>query len=168
TDASFFQVFSFKIIHGNSESLLKEPNSMVLSKHIARKYLGEDNALGKTVGFYKDNGTQEVYKVTGVVEDVPPNSHLKFDILLSYNTLLQRYGARDNWTPSEDSWQVDDYYSYVLLNENVDPDAIEEKLPQFFNRYKGDLFRERNVREELYLQPIQEIHLYSELQSEIG
>ncbi len=168
-DASFFKVFSYRLHKGNPETVLQDPNSIVLSISTARKYFGDQEPMGNLLNLYKDDGTQEIYKVTGVVEDVPPNSHLYFDFLLSYNILQQRYGRNDpDWRPSEDSWEVDEYYTYVLLDKNVLPNNLEEKLPDFFNRYKGELFQARNVKEVLHLQPIQDIHLYSDLQSELG
>lgn len=159
-DASFFKVFSYRLHEGDPETVLQEPNSIVLSISTARKYFGDQELMGKLLNLYKDDGTQEIYKVTGVVEDVPPNSHLYFDFLLSYNTLQQRYGRNDpDSRPSEDSWEIDEYYTYVLLDKNVLPANLEEKLPDFFNRYKGELFQARNVKEVLHLQPLQDIHL---------
>ena len=168
-DASFFEVFSYQLRKGNPAHVLQAPNTLALSATTARKYFGDEEAVGKTLSFYKDDGTQEIYKVTGVFEDVPPNSHLRFDILMAYNTLQQRYGGNHpDWKPSEDSWEVDEYYTYVLLGNNALPGNLEEKLPDFFTRYKGDLFEARNVQEVLHLQPLRDIHLYSDLQSEIG
>jgi putative ABC transport system permease protein len=168
-DASFFNLFSFNVIQGNPNDALSAPYTMALSASAATKYFADKDPIGETLHFYKDDGTQEVYKITALFEDVPKNSHLQFDILFSYTSLQQRYRNRDpDWRPSEDSWEVDNYYSYVLLNENVNPFILEEKFPDFFNQYKGELFKARNVREELHLQPIESIHLHSELQSEIG
>ena len=168
-DASFFNVFSYKLLKGEAKNVLQAPNSIALSTSASTKYFGADEPIGKTLNFYKDDGTQETYKVTGIFEDAPTNSHFHFDMVVSYSTLLLRYGNNNpEWRPSEDSWQVDDYYTYVLLDKNALPDELEKKFPDFFSRYKGKLFEARNVREELYLQPIRKIHLYSDLQSEIG
>ncbi len=168
-DASFFNVFSYKLLKGEAKNVLQAPNSIALSSSASTKYFGADEPIGKTLNFYKDDGTQETYKVTGIFEDAPTNSHFHFDMVVSYSTLLLRYGNNNpEWRPSEDSWQVDDYYTYVLLDKNALPAELEKKFPDFFSRYKGKLFEARNVREELYLQPIRKIHLYSDLQSEIG
>ena len=148
---------------------MEAPNTIVLSHSTAMKYFGDEDAVGKTLNFYKDDGTHEIYKVAGVFEDIPINSHLNCDALISYSTLQQRYaGNNSNGRPSEDSWEVDDYYTYILLERNVVLADLEKKLPEFFSRYKGELFKARDVREELRLQPLREIHLYSDLQSEIG
>jgi putative ABC transport system permease protein len=168
-DASFFKVFSFVLLSGEVDHVLESPNTIALSYSTSIKYFGNEEAVGKILNFYKDDGTQETYKVTGVFEDAPTNSHFQFDMLVSYSTLLLRYGNNNPaWRPSEDSWQVDDYYTYVLLDKGAQPSNLEEKFPSFINRYKGELFEAKNVREELYLQPIRKIHLYSDLQSEIG
>ena len=168
-DASFFQVFSFKLIKGDAKNILLAPNTIALSASTAIKYFGNTEAVGKILNFYKDDGTHEIYKVTGIFEDVPPNSHLQFDILMSYSTLQKRYKSNNpGWKPSEDSWEVDEYYTYVLLDGNLRHTSLEEMLPAFFIRYKGELFNARNVREVLHLQPLLDIHLYSDLQSEIA
>ena len=168
-DASFFKVFSFELLKGETDHVLRAPNTIALSLSTAIKYFGDEEAVGKTINFYKDDGTQEVYKVTGIFKDTPANSHLHFDVLVSYSTLQQRYGRNNpDWRPSEDSWEVDDYYTYVLLDKNARSVNLEKKFPRFFSRYKGEIFEARNVREELYLQPVRKIYLYSDLQSEIG
>jgi putative ABC transport system permease protein len=168
-DASFFQVFSIDLLQGVPNGVLEAPNSIVLSHSTAVKYFGNEEGVGRILNYYKDDGTQEIYKVTGVFEDIPANSHFNCDALISYSTLLQRYaGNNSDWRPSDDSWEVDDYYTYVLLNENAVASNLEKKLPEFFNRYKEGIFKARDVREELHLQPLRKIHLYSDLQSEIA
>lgn len=168
-DASFFNIFSFHLLKGEPQDVLQAPNSIALSISTATKYFGDDEPIGKILNFYKDDGTQEAFKVTGIFEDPPTNSHFHFDLLVSYSTLLLRYSNNNPaWRPSEDSWQVDEYYTYVLVNKNAEPVSLEKKFPDFINRYKGELFETRNIREDLHLQPINKIHLYSDLQSEIG
>jgi putative ABC transport system permease protein len=167
-DASFFNVFSIELLQGLPKDVLAVPNTIVLSHSAALKYFGDEEAAGRILNFYKDDGTQETYKVTGVFEDFPANSHFTCDALVSYSTLQQRYaGNSPDWRPSEDSWQVDDYYTYVLLDENAELANLEKKFPEFFDGYKGELFKTRDIREELHLQPLRKIHLYSDLRSEI-
>ena len=168
-DASFFNIFSIDLLQGAPNDVLKAPNMIALSQSTALKYFGNEEAVGRILNFYRDDGTQEIYKVTGVFKDFPANSHISCDALISYSTLLQRYaGNNSDWRPAEDSWQVDNYYTYVLLDGNAVASQLEKKFPGFFNRYKGELFKARDIREELRLQPLREIHLYSDLQSEIG
>jgi putative ABC transport system permease protein len=118
-DASFFEVFSLKLMAGDATKALSAPNAAVLSETTARKYFGEQDPLGKTLTFHNDSGREEVYTVTGVCQDMPENSHFAFDLLFSYRTLSGRWGAL-----AEDNWQVDDYYTYLLLRPGTSPASV--------------------------------------------
>src|SRR5687768_17128271 len=80
TSEDFFNLFTIPLIHGDKQTALKEPNTAVLSKSLAKKYFGNENPIGKTI---KNNGTVE-YEVTGVFDDLPANTHLKINALLSF------------------------------------------------------------------------------------
>ena len=163
-DADFFKIFSFPLTRGNEATALNEPGSMVITESAAKRYFpGGLDPMDKTVYFNKDNGRQESYRITGIMADLPDNSHLEFDFLLSYKTLSQRYGA-----PAEQSWQVDNYYTYLLLDDKVSPASLESRFQDFMNLYKGDLFMARDVNEILSLQPITDIHLHSDLKFEVS
>jgi len=108
SDPSFLNMFSFKILEGTADALV-EPHSIVLTRSIAKKYFGNTSALGRDLRLNSD----EIYKVTAVIEDVPGNSHLQFDILLSFTTMRSRIGdMNDFW-----GWSV--FYTYVLLEEGT-------------------------------------------------
>jgi len=154
TDASFLTMFTFPMVEGTTDAL-KEPNSIVITTSIARKYFGNEPALGHDIRLNSDM----MLKVTGVIEDVPANSHLQFDILISFATMRTRVGdMNDNF-----GWNV--FYNYVLLEENADPNAVRAKLPAIKDKYYST---ETNspTRTGFALQPITDIHLRSQLNSE--
>jgi putative ABC transport system permease protein len=82
-DSSFFNVFSIELRKGESGRVLEAPNMIVLSHSTATKYFGDVDAVGKILNFYKDDGNQEIYKVSGVFEDITGNSHINCDALIS-------------------------------------------------------------------------------------
>ncbi len=147
-DSCFFQVFSFELVRGNRDEALMNRNSIVLTESVAEKFFGNENALGKTIRF---NGVVK-YTVTGIMKDVPGNSHLQFDILMS------------NSFP--DNWGRISLYTYLLLEPNTDIDRLQAKFPDFQDRYMSDL-KEMDITFNLFLQALTDIHLYSKLEYEI-
>src|SRR5436190_5776451 len=117
-DSTIFNVFSYKFIEGNPKRALTEPNSIIITKSVAEKYFGKTNGvIGNTLKTVYD-----VYKVTGVIEDVPQNSHLRFDMLISWITLPKDYfGPVDNWGGFN-------LYTYVVLKPNANAASFEKKL----------------------------------------
>ena len=116
-DSNFLQMFSIPLIKGNATSALVEPNSIVISKDFAKKYFGDENAVGKAlvIGLH-----DAVYKVTGVIDKVPDDSHFHFDAFLSLSTFHITKGT----------WSNVGFYTYLLLNKNADPKKLEAKFPQ--------------------------------------
>jgi putative ABC transport system permease protein len=149
SDAPLLKMFSFKMLEGATDALV-EPHSIVLTRSVAKKYFGETSALGKELRLNSD----EIYKVTGVIEDVPANSHLQFDILLSFSTMRPRIGdMNDFW-----GWTV--FYTYVLLGENTNVAGVHEKLNEFAVRQFVDEAKSA-FKTSFVLQPILDIHLRS-------
>ena len=148
-DASFFNVFSYPLLSGDRKSCLTEPYSIVISESTAKKYFGETDPLGKILDM---NGSMSM-KVTGVFEDVPDNSHIKFDMLVSFSSIKPNYGY-DDWTWPE-------FYTYVVLAPGTDVKKLEAKFPDFIEKYLGKLMKELNFRSSFHLQPITDIHLHS-------
>ncbi|MEO1627112.1 MAG: ABC transporter permease [Bacteroidota bacterium] len=149
---SIFDVFSFELLKGNKATCLSEPFNICLSESMAQKYFGDQDPLGKNLIF---NGNQEL-KVTGVFADCPGNSHLKFDMLASYITFsdVMQQGADGHKT----SPYWDGFYSYVLLQPGTDWKALEARIPQVLETTYDTQVREAV---ELYLQPLEGIHLTS-------
>ncbi len=152
----FFKVFGYPLISGEDSSALKGLNKMVLSESIAKKYFRDENPVGKTM---RNNGHVE-YLVTGVVKDLPENSHMRVDALLSFATYAKLVGRKDESELSE--WQWDGFLTYVLLNENTTAPALEAKLPAFAQKQAGEDFKRYNSGMVFHLMPISNIHLDSD------
>ncbi len=159
-DSTLFKVFTFPMIQGNPETALIEPNSLVLTESTAKKYFGDEDPMGKTLNFENEMDMQ----VTGVVKDVPTNSHFNFDMLCSFVSVENYYG-RENLMSN---WGSNNYATYLLLPEGYNPDDLEAKFPAFFDKhmepYQGIPASEANF---LHLWPLTDIHLHSHLDSEI-
>ncbi len=147
-DSNFFDVFNFKLIRGNYKSALKDPNSVILTESIAKKYFGTIDVIGKSLSFVQFS---EV-KVTGVLEDNPDNSHLKFDLLFSSNTAIE---GLDEML---EQWDLYGAYTYLLLNNPSQKSITEKKGNQIVN----DFWQDYEYRSGFYLQAIQDIYLESE------
>ncbi|HVW95282.1 MAG TPA: ABC transporter permease [Mucilaginibacter sp.] len=163
-DASFFKIFSFPMVEG-TRNALNEPNTIAISESTARKYFHAENAIGKTIRIQQQaSGTDIKAIVTGIFKDVPANSHLQFDFVVSGNN-----GVGD--------WVYPDFYTYVQLAPGTDPKLFDAKLPDFIKRNavaegaKTSSFTQgkTNINSiSLSLQPLRDIHLYSNLSNEIG
>jgi putative ABC transport system permease protein len=155
-DSTVFNMFTYKFIEGDPKRALTEPNSIVITRSIAEKYFGKSRGvIGNTLKTVYD-----VYKVTGVIEDVPQNAHLRFDMLISWITLPKDYfGPGDNWG----SFSL---YTYVLLKPNANAAAFEKKLLPMYDKYMASIFAQYNVKIHYGIQRITEIHLHSKLEVE--
>jgi putative ABC transport system permease protein len=156
-DSSILSMFSFDFVKGEGKSALDKPNSIVISESTARKYFGSEDPIGK---FLKLDLDYDLL-ITGVFKDYPENSHLKIDQLISYSSFANLVGpsARTSW-----GWY--DFYNYIQVRPGTDIKALEAKSWGLFEKYNGESQRRRNVKYEIYLQPLQDIHLYSDLNQE--
>ena len=156
-DSSVFNVFNVPLLTGNPRTALDGNDKIVLSETIARKYFGGENPIGKILD--AEGSFQLV--VTGVMEDLPSNTHLGFDILASFR-IQEAYME----TPIDEfGWRAS--YSYLLLREGADPAELEAKLPAFVEKYLGDRYRSEEESLTLKLQPLTDIHLHSHLEREL-
>jgi putative ABC transport system permease protein len=154
SDSALFRVFSYQFIEGNGQTALVEPNSMVLTETLAKKYFGNTaNIVGRVLK--NDNG--DVYKITAVVKDVPRNSHLLFTGLISMSSLPKDFS---------DNWGGFGPYTYVLLKPNTDVAAFEKKLGPLYDKYMASLFGPYNIKIHYGAQPVTAIHLHSEMVNE--
>jgi putative ABC transport system permease protein len=149
-DSSLFNVFDFKIIKGESGSL-KDPNTLLLSSSAATRYFGNSDPIGKVV----TKGDKEHFKVIGVFEDVPENSHIKFDLLLSYETLKNYFDSYQT------AWNWYDFYTYVLLKPGTDVGSLQSKWDSYLEIDRKQEWGE--TRQEFILRPLLDIHLNSNL-----
>ncbi|GAA0891050.1 ABC transporter permease [Fulvivirga kasyanovii] len=164
-DSNFFSVFSFKLLEGNPETALKDPNSLVLSKDLAQKYFGDESALDKSLVIGNDKTS---YKVTGVMENERGDSHLKFNALLSSSSFP--------WM-NEGNWLSNSLYTYYVLNEKGSAKSVDEKLEPITERnvtpvlqqFMGKSLKEFRAEGGIYEYssfPMYDIHLKSEIQDE--
>jgi putative ABC transport system permease protein len=156
-DKDFFRIFTHEFIEGNPATALENPGSIVLTQDMAEKIYGNKEALGKTLNLNVDGDLH----VTGVVKNVPTNSHFHFDYLVSINTIQ---GRRAEYL---DAWLVIIGWSYLLLEENVDAAIVEEKIASVAEKYAGERARKSGTKMFYYLQPLTDIHLTSKLEGEI-
>ncbi|MEP5611059.1 MAG: ABC transporter permease [Cyclobacteriaceae bacterium] len=162
-DASILRLFSYEMVEGDRDMALEEPFTIAISESMAKKYFGGEDPMGKTLRLEDDDFNDEPCIVTGVFKDSPPNTHLKFDVLISFPTIYGRYdGAVQRY---KTGWGRKDYYTYVRLEEGADPKLLEEKLPTLVQKFKPEL-AEQNGEDILLLQPIKDIHLTSRLTDE--
>jgi len=153
-DSTFFDLFSYPLVVGNSNTVLNRPNTAVLSAATARKYFGTASPVGERITV---SGGWE-YEITGVAES-PEASHLQFDVLLSFQTLVNEWGDNVNT-----SWGWYDFYNYIRVRPGTDPVLLAAKLPGFIDTHGGENASERT---EFLLQPLRSIHLESDIMYEM-
>ncbi|MBT1688718.1 ABC transporter permease [Dawidia soli] len=124
-DSNFFQFFSYKLLSGDVKTALKEPRSIVMTEDLAHKYFGDESALGKMVVIGNDN---ETFKVTGVCENAPANSHLVFHVLLSASSADYLRNS---------IWLNNNLYTYLILNKDASIDAVHAKFRGLAERHVG-------------------------------
>jgi putative ABC transport system permease protein len=169
-DASFLAMMGYTLTSGDVNTALAKANTAVITQDMARRYFGNADPIGKTLRMQDDDNNRELVQITGVIAAVPDNTHLKFDVLFSYNTLLARTRPdRPDFGVAryENSWSRNDMYTFVKLRAGADPRTVEAKLPAIINEKVPDL-KERNERYVMALQPIKDIHLTSRLSDEAG
>jgi putative ABC transport system permease protein len=151
-DPNIFEIFNFQLLIGDPQLALKNPNSIVLSEAMVEKYFGEQNPIGKFVTARTQQGNEPKYfTITGVFKNIPSNSHFKADFFASFDE--PRIALRDKWS-----------YIYILLNKFANPNVLEQKFPEFITKYTNS---ERVKFNTLHIQPLADIHLYSNLDREI-
>ena len=164
-DSVFFNVFSHEFLVGDPQTALDNLNSVVLTESTARRYFGTTDVYGRTL-----NSNGGAFLVSGVIRDIPANSHIHFDLLGSIFSLpfLTNAIAQNSWV---NPW----VYTYAKLNEGIDPDQFETELPDLVDQYgaasialnDGSDYKEKGHAFEYFLQPIESIHLQSQLDVEV-
>ena len=162
---SFFSMFSYPLVAGDKRSVLKNPYTVILSERLARKifeYRGNDFSqfVGKLLTIQKDSMP---YKIDGICRDVPQNSHLQFNLLTSYQTIISGWG----WKEADYNFTQSDFWHYVRLKPGANYTDINEKLDAFSKKhFQGNKISGSD--EKFYLQPLSKAHLYSDFEYEIG
>ena len=156
-DDNVFQVFSHKIIYGNPQTALKDASSVAVSESFAKKYFGNANPIGEMVT--TDSGT--VARITLVFADLPPNTHLKYDLLFSGNSAYLR-DSDDPTTRRLSLWSPS-VYTYLVLAPGFDPGAWPRISDEFYKRYMAATGKTINGTWHSWLQPLTSIHLHSDI-----
>ncbi len=149
-DSTVFDIFTFPFIEGNPETALDRPNTIVVTESTAKRYFGNEPAIGKVLRV--EEGLD--FEITGVIEDLPTQSHFKIDILGSLNTFRQF--NRNGQFPQ--TWIWNPCWTYVQLEDGVNPNTLDEKFPEFYLNHYIDL---KDADVTLYLQSLTDIHLKS-------
>lgn len=163
-DSNFFNIFTFPAIAGNPNTMLSKPQALVMTASTAKRYFGDENALGRlvTLGLGED---QQTYSVSGIIEDVPPNSYIDFDILLSMNSFPDV--KRRSW-----SWIWTGFVTFAKLDSKASIASVEAKLGDIPRKYAeptikrvmGQTFDEyiaSGKEWNLYFQPMSSVYLHS-------
>lgn len=166
-DASLLSIFTVTRPDGNviEPGRLAQANKAIICRSIAEKYFGS-NAVGNTLAFYSKDYGKVFYEVTEVFEDVPQNSHINFEILLSYPTLMNL--ELTSMIPLEQNWGWPGFYTYLLLDPGIDPQTVASRISFASQKFIGENLKRNNEREDYHLQPITSIHLRSNLLNEAG
>ena len=160
-DASLFHIFTFPLVQGNPDSALAEPHTIVVSERIALKYFGNEDPMNRTMII-----NDQDYLVTGVMKEVPRNSHFHADMFASLKTQEQIPAIQEQYFQS---WAKHEFYTYILLREGASADELQNKLPSFIEKYAAQQIKTiLGGSLSSRLQPLRSIHLRSHLQLEIG
>jgi putative ABC transport system permease protein len=169
-DPSCLSLFGIQLKEGNTETALKASDKILLSENTAKKYFGNDNPLGKRLVYRTSVFTRD-FEVTGVFKEFPINSHLKIKYLISYSTLgniFKLWGDSTNEAETSFKRGTNGFLTYLKLKPNTTFTNLEAKLPSFCDKYinSRDWNRTNNVRNEIHLIPLRDIHLYSNYRNE--
>ncbi|MFO7843307.1 MAG: FtsX-like permease family protein [Bacteroidales bacterium] len=164
-DSSFFKIFNFPLIKGNINTVLNEPFKVVLSESTAKKIFGNNDPMGQMLKIGNDTS---LYKVSGIFEDLPDNSHIEADLVSSFISNARALNS---------DWLSNSYATYLLLKPGTSQQDVEDKIPALIAKYVGPLlqqflgieldeFLSKGNRYSMFLQPLNKIHLQPEIQQE--
>jgi len=145
-DSTLFDIFTYKVLKGEVKSALIEPDKIILTETAAGRYFGSDDPIGKTI-----TSGNNSFEVTGVIEDVPFNSHFRFDAVAARNNLPKQLGSWGNFA----------VFTYLLFPEGLDVKAFEKKMQAMYAAYIEPIFGPIHITVEYILEPVTRIHLYS-------
>jgi putative ABC transport system permease protein len=145
-DSTLFDIFTYRVLKGDVRSAVKDPGKIVLTETIAARYFGESDPIGKIL----KSGNQS-FEVTGVIEDVPSNSHFRFDAVSARNNLPKQIG----------NWGNFGVFTYLLLPPDLDVEVFEKKIQGMYDAHMKTIFEPLKIKIEYILEPITRIHLYS-------
>jgi putative ABC transport system permease protein len=153
-DQELFDTLTIPFVQGASQDALTRPQTVVISERMAHKYFGRMNPLGKTLEI-----NQREFEVTGVVKDSPKNTHLKYDLIASLETLAE-------WEEMS-NWHSTMFYTYLKLKPNVNLPVFSQQINRLADKYVGARLANRGITYHYFLQPISSIHLHSHIRYEV-
>ncbi len=156
-DPAFLKIFSFPLLSGDINTAL-EPGTALLSESAARRYFGSTEVEGQALDI--SGNIEKTFTVTGVFKDVPANSHLRFDILLPMEDLLN---SDDYSSEPEGGWSWNNFTTYILLHPEAERAAAERKMTQVYLAYRGEALKQMGGKAAMNAQPLSDIHLNSEI-----
>ena len=157
-DPALFRLFSFRFVKGNAATAFKELNDAVITEETAKKYFDNIDPINKTLHY-----NNEDYVVKAVLENIPANSHIQFNILFNYDKYIQLTEGAANT-----SWGWSDFYTYILLKPGTDPKKLQAKMPAFAHRHMGYEMKTTGFQVAFNLQPLKDIHLRSSYDYELA
>ena len=157
-ESALFDLLGLKILRGDTQACLDEPNQVVISESAARKYFGDEDPIGKVLSRNK----RELYEVTAVFEDMPANMHFSADLFLSMITWAQR--VPDLFSGG---WFNSGFYTYVRLKEGTDPATVDKAIEDYMEAEFGETLRHYQMGMSFKLQPLESIHLGSHFMHEL-
>ncbi len=146
-DSNFLKIFDYKVLAGDRETMLDEPYSLVLTKSKAEAYFGDENPVGQSIQAL--GSFQRQFKVTGVIQDVPENTHYKYDLLMSLKSIQERL--------DDDAWSGYNYYTFLKILPSANIDELQAKVAPLSKKYLGE-----DSKLVFNIQPVESIHLYSD------
>jgi putative ABC transport system permease protein len=152
-DSTLFKIFDLPLVYGDKNTALKEPMSIVLSQTAAKKYFGNSNPVGQNILL---TGAALNATITGVMKDIPENSQIKADMIVSMCSQQQIYGRS-----SDSAWGSFNLVSYLLLKPNTNPKILAAKFPAFIDSHTGKQLKESQMSYTLFLEPLRDVYLYS-------
>ena len=162
-DSTVFKVFDYEFLLGSPQNALNDPNTIVISESFARKYFGNENPIGEvliTSNFGNCN-------VTGVIKDIPANSHLRFDCLISMATIVELTGVdRFNSRSAPSFWNIS-AFGYIMLADNARIEDLLAKFPGFYDKYMSSLGKQINASFRLQATRIDKVHFGSKLEFDL-
>ena len=150
-EPAFFNMFSYPLTKGDPESALSDKNSIILTEELAKRIFGNEDPIGKILTFNK----MYDYQVTGIMENIPRQSHLQFECIIPFKKLGEFGRSINDWRPNG-------FYTYIMLREGVSEKEFNDKIKNFKRDHYPD------CRDFLYVQPLTKIHLYSNLGYDIS
>ncbi len=160
-DSAFFNIFTHEFVEGSPESALENPDSFVITEEIAHRIFGDESPMGKSI----DLGRSRVIQVTGVIKNVPSNSHFRFNGLLPLSFIRDESGSPRDFS---NLIYFCEWYAYLLLREGVSISDVERKITETTEEKWGELYREKGTTRQYPIQRIRDLHLRSYCEYEWG